>query len=241
MNPIVIDKKAILAHMLKSISGAKIYLKPFRHLYIENLFPPAFYQKILAYLPPLDYFEELRHYDAIQEDGQSARWHFILNNTMLQSLPISLYQFWTLFAEITHSEILQTHLFNKFNLTHFAVPRVTLCRDLRGYTIKPHPDIYTKALTFGAYLPPNNQQEHLGTVFYSQARDFTFEKVKTLQFKCNSAFAFPVTHNSWHGVEKLSEAEIERNTLFITYYHPQYVNNENLLFTDPNIAGMNSL
>src|SRR5215475_10574364 len=51
---------------------------PFPHVYLEGLFAPEFYLRLLSNLPPTEAYRELPHRDAMQPDGRSARRKFYL-------------------------------------------------------------------------------------------------------------------------------------------------------------------
>jgi len=96
-----------------------------------------------------------------------------------------------------------------------AVP--LLYRDFPGYRIGIHPDAPSKIATMQFYLPEDETQAHLGTVFH-RTNGAGFDRVKANSFLPNSAYAFVRTENSWHSVDEIAEGEAQRNTIALTFY-----------------------
>lgn len=61
---------------------------------MKNLFPPAYDRRLLDHLPKSRRYRELRHRDAIREDGHSARRKFYLYPEHLMLLPAARRAFW---------------------------------------------------------------------------------------------------------------------------------------------------
>jgi hypothetical protein len=230
-----VEKTSVINQILTNLDACTTLDAPFQHICFQNLLPENMYQELLNNLPPTSEYEELRHYDALLENGFTTRHQFFLQKENIEKLPEKLIPLMTQIAEIFHSEEIKTALFKKFlQKTPDAIPQVILYRDLVGYKIKPHPDIYQKALTFQIYLPENNDHSHLGTVFYEK-HDEDFKAVKQIQFSPNSGYAFKVFEDSWHGVEETKDSNFVRNSLMVIYYYSEYFIDGKLTLNDPNI------
>jgi hypothetical protein len=89
----------------------------------------------------------------------------------------------------------------------------------RRYRIGIHGDGRRKAITVQLYLPRDESQAHLGTVFHEGRSGEAAERTKRLAFRPATGYAFPVIrHESWHSVPQTSHADGERNSLMLTYY-----------------------
>ena len=92
-----------------------------------------------------------------------------------------------------------------------------LLRDLGGYKISVHTDTFRKAITTQYYLPSDDSQIHLGTSLHTGERE-EYSKFKTLDFLPNTGYAFPVSPESWHSVQKMDSSNSPRNSLMVIYY-----------------------
>ena len=68
-SPIPLDERGFIA----SIDLAALETQPCDHISLRDLFPPAFCRQLLDSVPPAQHFHQLRHRDATQPDGRSAR------------------------------------------------------------------------------------------------------------------------------------------------------------------------
>ena len=67
---------------------------PFLHLYLEDVFPPAYYRRLLDLLPETRRYRELTHRDAMQADGHSARRKLYLYREQVILLPARQRALW---------------------------------------------------------------------------------------------------------------------------------------------------
>ena len=105
-------------------------------------------------------------------------------------------------------------------LSFYPVPM--LLRDLRGYRIGIHGDAMRKAITVQLYLPRDDRQAHLGTLFHEGRDGEAAQRTRALAFRPATGYAFPVMrHQSWHSVAQTTDADGERNSLMLTYYVQQ--------------------
>lgn len=203
---------------------------PFLHLYLEDVFPPAYYRRMLDLLPETRRYRELTHRDAMQADGHSARRKFYLYPEQVRLLPPEQRAVWGELSRVLRSRALQEAFKSKFRvalerrfgrpvdrLSFYPVPM--LLRDLGGYRIGIHGDSLGKAITVQLYLPRDERQAHLGTILHEGRDGAAAGRVKKLAFRPASGYAFPVVyHESWHSVAQTSDSDGERNSLMLTYY-----------------------
>ena len=206
---------------------------PIEHVYLENLFPPAEYRRLLDHLPEIRRYRELTHREAMQPGGRSARRKFYLLPEHIMWLPREQRAYWNGLSRQLRSPALQEAFKSKFrvaleqrfgtsidNLSFYPVPM--LLRDLGGYRIGIHGDGLRKAITVQFYLPRDESQGHLGTVFHEGRNGEAAQRTKRLAFVPGSGYAFPVIrHKSWHSVPQTSDSDGERNSLMLTYHVQQ--------------------
>ena len=148
-------------------------------------------------------------------------------------LPDGQRAFWRKLSRVLRSRALQEAFKAKFRaaleqrfgcsidrLTFYPVPM--LLRDLRGYRIGIHGDGQRKAITVQLYLPRDESQAQLGTVFHEGRNGEAAQRTKRLPFRPATGYAFPVVrHRSWHSVPQTGDASGERNSLMLTYHVQQ--------------------
>ena len=203
---------------------------PFHHVYLDEVFAPAQYGRLLDHLPETPRYRELTHRDAMQADGHSARRKFYLFPEHIRLLPEDQRAVWMELSRVLRSRALEDAFKRKFRtaleqrfgrsierLSFYPVP--VLLRDLRGYRIGIHGDSLSKAVTVQFYLPRDDAQAHLGTTLHEGRTDEAARRTKVLAFRPATDYAFPVVyHRSWHSVAQTSDADGERNSLMLTYY-----------------------
>jgi hypothetical protein len=212
------------------VEGSVLETTPFHHIYLEGIFPSEYYQSLLDNLPATRRYRELRHRDALQADGRSARRKFYLYPEHIMLLPAGPRAFWLDLSRVLRSRALQDAFKRKFRgalerrfgrdidrLSFYPVP--ILLRDLPGYRIGIHGDSLGKAITVQFYLPRNESQAHLGTVLHEDRTGPGADRTKRLPFRPATAYAFPVVyHASWHSVVQTNATDGERDSLMLTYF-----------------------
>jgi len=215
------------------VESSALETTPFDHVYLEDLFPPEYYRRLLDHLPETRRYRELRHREAMQTDGHSARRKFYLFPEHIMWLPAGQRAFWRELSRVLRSRALQEAFKSKFRaalerrfgrsidrLSFYPVPM--LIRDLRGYRIGIHGDGHRKAITVQFYLPRDESQAQLGTVFHEGRNGEAAKRTKKLAFRPATGYAFPVVrHRSWHSVPQTGDASGERNSLMLTYHVQQ--------------------
>jgi hypothetical protein len=217
------------ADLVGRVESTPLETTPFDHVYLEDLFPAGYYQRLLEHLPETRRYRELRHREAMQADGHSARRKFYLLPEHIMWLPAGQRAFWRELSRVLRSRALQDALKSKFRaalearfgcsidrLSFYPVPM--LFRDLRGYRIGIHGDGRRKAITVQLYLARDDSQAGLGTVFHEGRNGEAALRTKRLPFRPATGYAFPVVrHRSWHSVPQTADGDGERNSLMVTY------------------------
>lgn len=225
-SPILLDDQSFIA----GIERAPLETQPFDHICLRDLFPQAFYRQLLDNIPAATHFHELRHRDALRADGSSTRLRFYLYPEQLWFLPAAVRARWAPLARLLSSQALEDAFKRKFRralearfgcdidrLSFYPVPIIV--RDLPGYRIGIHADVLKKAITVQFYMPRDESQKHIGTIFHEGSDGDAALRTRKMQFLPASGYAFPVQQEaSWHSAETASEAEGERLSIMLTYY-----------------------
>ncbi len=216
--------------LVGGVERSTLETAPFTHSYIEHVFPAEYYQRLLDLLPATHRYHELRHRDAMQADGHSARRKFYLFPEHIRRLPDEQRSLWLDLSRALRSRALQDAFKRQFRavlerrfgrsidrLSFYPVP--ILLRDFPGYRIGVHGDSLSKAITVQFYLPRDESQAHLGTVLHEDRSGPGALRTRRLPFRPATGYAFPVVyHESWHSVVQTGPADGERNSIMLTYY-----------------------
>ena len=217
-------------HLSECIRDTPLCTSPYGHLELVSPFDPALYPEILENLPSTELYRDLRHHDAMLPDGRSARLKFDLLPANINRLSGSQKTFWHEIARQMKSSPVNSAYKQKFaetlqSVTGRPIEKIkincfpVLFRDIAGYKITIHPDSHRKAITTQYYLPADESQTHLGTLFHEQLPDGSFNEGKLRPFAPNSGYAFGVTPDSWHSVRQMDSEDKPRNTLMNIYYY----------------------
>lgn len=213
-----------------AVRRAELRRQPFDHIYMEEVLAPGTYAALLAAMPEKRFYHDLRHRDAVREDGSSTRLRMYLYPELLWRLPAELRRVWLPIARTLCSSELETAFKNKFRSALEArfgkpaerigmYPIPILLRDQPGYRISVHSDVPTKAITVQFYLPADESQRHIGTIFHESDQGAGAKKTTQMPFLPSSGYAFPVTQTkSWHSAAETTERDGERVTMMVTYY-----------------------
>jgi len=218
------------ADLVGRVASTPLQTAPFDHIYLEDLFPADYYRRMLEHLPETRRYRELTHREAMQANGHSARRKFYLLPEHIMWLPDGQRAFWRELSRALRSRALQDAFKSKFRaalearfgcsvdrLSFYPVPM--LLRDLGGYRIGIHGDSQRKAITVQLYLPRDESQAALGTVFHEGRNGPAALRTKRLPFRPATGYAFPVVrHQSWHSVPQTPDSVGERNSLMLTYH-----------------------
>lgn len=234
-------EQKIIRHVAEAVEAAQVEYEPYCHYYIENIFPPNIYARMIDGLPDPGFYKPLNLKEWSRPNGESTRDRLFLSAEGLSDLPEKTRDFWQTIARALTSESLKRVIFTRLakdialrfgcseteapDIT--AYPRAVLMRDTEGYRIKPHPDGTNRIVTMLYYLPSDRSQEDLGTSVYVRQpwikRVFgkTFKEVARFPFRPNSSCAFVVNRlpgkTSWHGRELVGADAGVRNLILCQY------------------------
>jgi hypothetical protein len=221
---------APMAHLIGRLQTAEIVSEPYPHYYLENVFPADYYQTLREHLPSSSVYKNLFEVTDYKLEHFRHRDQRDLHTAWTSSLPASLKTFWDSFNEWFLGPELAQAVLESFGPylqpNSGAWPEVSvesqLIRHRAGYFLGPHSDLYTKLVVLLIYLAPDDRAAHLGTSLYRpkdptfscpNSRHYSFEdfiRVETAPYKPNSLLAFLRSDVSFHGVEPLSEADVNK-------------------------------
>ena len=221
---------SIETEFVDAVNRSELRHKPFDHIYLEGLFDPESYAALLAAMPDRRFYHDLRHRDALRPDGSSTRLRMYLYPELVKRLPARQRKVWLPVAEALCSKGLENAFKNKFRTVlekRFGKPAEKigvypipiLLRDQPGYKISVHSDVPTKAITVQFYLPKDDSQRGIGTIFHESDKGAKAKKTTQMQFLPATGYAFPVSlTESWHSAAPTTEEDGERVTMMVTYY-----------------------
>ena len=218
-------------HFVGRLRSAKVEPDPFPHYVLEQVFPDDYYRELLRNLPASEVYENLYEVTDLKLDHFRHRDQRDMDPGWTDRLPLPPEQksFWDSFNQWFLSEELAQAVMKSFGRESWPELSVEsqFIRHRAGYFLGPHSDLYTKLVVLLLYLAPDDGArargaEHLGTSLYrprqagfscpdSKHYPFTdFIRVKTAPYRPNSLLAFVRSDISFHGLEPLSEGDVER-------------------------------
>jgi hypothetical protein len=216
--------------LVAAVDRSKLKKKPFDHIYMEDVLDPSTYQALLAAMPDRRFYHDLVHRDAMRMDGSSTRLRMYLYPELLRKLPKDERRAWMPVAKALCSREVELAFKRKFRRAleeRFGKPAEKigmypipiLLRDQPGYRIGIHSDVKKKAITVQFYLPSDESQRHIGTIFHESDEGPGAERTTQMPFMPSSGYAFPVSlTKSWHSAATTSAKDGERVSMMVTYY-----------------------
>lgn len=206
----------VLGHLAYKIINAPVKTFPFPHIYVEEVFPDAYYWEMVNNLPPDgDYTTGASNYKGRRfADPAKVDYFDELRSPDWQHIAVFPFRHWI----------------NK-RFPNVFEPRtdLRLVRDTKNYSIGPHTDAPWKVLSYLFYLPVNSILHPYGTSIYlpkdpnfrciggPHHKFEDFEQIYTAPFRPNSLFAFFKTDYSFHGVEPIP-VQCQRDVLLWNLY-----------------------
>jgi hypothetical protein len=210
-------------HFIRRLSGAKVETDPFPHYFLEGVFPDDYYRDMLRHLPASDVYDNLYEVTDLKLNHFRHRDQRNMDRGWTDQLPSEQRIFWDAFNQWFLSDELSQAVLASFPRASWPAVSVEsqFIRHRAGYFLGPHSDLYTKLVVLLLYLAPDDSAEHLGTSLYRpkqagftcpDSKHYPFEefvKVKTAPYRPNSLLAFMRSDISFHGLEPLSEPDVD--------------------------------
>ena len=210
---------------------------PYEHVYVENVFPAGFYSQLRLNWPDSSTLTSLSETGRVPKGKYKERFVLPLDAAGIGKLGIERRAFWSQFAAWFLSDHFLTAMIERFeqpvknrlgdvffNHYTFGVDSLVV-RDRTNFSIGPHTDAPHRLLSMLFYCPDDSSMRHLGTSIYvPREQGYTcnggphyphrlFQQVQTMEYVPNSLFAFAKSDHSFHGVEPISDEDVQRDIL----------------------------
>lgn len=225
------DVRNVIDGVVANIEAARAVETPFFHLEFDRVFPDEVYAVMVERMPSSADYRPLpgRNKGNIREDGSSTRVKIDLFPEYTRHLPPDKRAVWDLVGRALCSSEVQAALMRRLapglrrrfgegfaDIGMYPIPVLT--RDIPGYRITPHTDTQWKGITVQFYLPRDDANTHIGTIFHDRLPDGSLPKATQMKFARNSGYAFAVGDNTWHSADPVG-AEVEtRDSILLTYF-----------------------
>jgi hypothetical protein len=193
----------IIASVLASIKGRKVFEAPYRHWLIDDVFPKAVADE-LADLP----------FSAPSLEGVSGKRE--LHNDQRSYFDAEAMARFPVMRKV--AEALQSKEVTQAIAKDLGAPiddtflRLEYAVDTDGFWLQPHTDLGVKKFTCLIYLSEGPGHEDLGTdIFESETKHFGRSP-----FKRNTAMIFVPSDKTWHGF-KQRPIHGERKSVILNY------------------------
>lgn len=209
---------------------------PYAHIYVDNVFPEDFYSQLRINWPSSSSLVCLGDTGRVPKGAYPERFILPFSQTEVQKLDEKRSEFWLEFGNWFLDQRFMNAVIEKFEpsvrarfgetmFNNYYGSESLVVRDLTNYSIGPHTDSPHRLLSMLFYCPDDDSRSHLGTSIYvPNDPDFRcaggphyphhrFRKVKTMDYRRNSLFAFIKNDYSFHGVEPIGEQPVGRDVL----------------------------
>lgn len=221
----------LISDVVTNVEAARAAETPFFHLEFDRVFPDDVYAAMIAQMPSSADYRPLpgRNKGNIRADGTSTRVKIDLFPEYTRHLPAEKRDVWDLVGRALCSAEVQAAFMRRLAPglvwrfgDHFAeigmYPIPVLTRDIPGYRITPHTDTRWKGITVQLYLPADDKNTHIGTIFHDRLPDGSLPKTKQMKFARNSGYAFAVGDNTWHSADPVGDEVVTRDSILLTYF-----------------------
>ncbi len=233
------EGRRVLNHVLERVQQAALQTDPFPYSVVDNVFPDDYYRKMLAHFPNEESLRPIGETGRVTKDAYKERLTVLFTDDEFARMTPAQQAFWRDFASWMYSDQFLSAFIAKFHahleprLANILSDKPTL--ELRGdallvndktnYAIGPHTDAPHRLVTFLFYLPADASMRELGTSTYRHKDPAfkcwegyhypfdDFKRVSTIEFLPNRLFAFPKTGVTFHGVEPIKRANVNRPLL----------------------------
>lgn len=217
--------------IVQSVEAARAVDKPFFHLEFEHVFPDDIYAQILTLMPRTSDYRPMHGRSKGHDlaDGTHTRVKIDLFPEYIRNLPIEKRALWDLVGRaLTSNKVRQAFirrlapgLSKRFGADFAKVgmyPIPILTRDIPGYLITPHTDTHWKGVTVQFYLPADDANTDIGTIFHEKVTDGSLVKKTQIRFAPNAGYAFAVGDDTWHSADPVHNRVKTRDSILLTYF-----------------------
>jgi hypothetical protein len=226
------SKDNLIDFVVESVRNAREGTVPFFHLEFDRVFPPDFYWEMLRTMPgDKDYrpMSGKSKMGSSRPDGKPTRTKIDLFPEYIRHLPSEKLAVWNLVGLVLRSNKVKEAIVQKLGpglakrfgegfrrVGMYPVPILT--RDIPGYRVFKHTDSLWKGITVQLYLPADDLNKNIGTIFHERRPDGTKPKVTQMSFVPNSGYAFAVANDTWHSADPVGPEVKTRDSILLTYF-----------------------
>jgi len=220
--------------IVQSIEAARAVETPFFHLEFDRVFPDDVYAQILRLMPVNADYRPMhgRSKGHDLEDGTHTRVKIDLFPEYIRNLPPEKRALWDIVGRaLTSDKVRQAFVrrlapglkkrFGKDFAKVGMYPIPILTRDIPGYLITPHTDTKWKGITVQLYLPADDANTDIGTIFHERLADGSMPKKAQMRFAPNTGYAFAVGSDTWHSADPVHSRVKTRDSILLTYFVDQ--------------------
>jgi hypothetical protein len=228
--------KQLTQYIVSSVEKARESEKPFFHLEFDHIFPDDIYSQMVMRMPESADYRPMHGRSKGHDlaDGTHTRVKIDLFPEYIRHLPPEKRSLWDVVGRALTSEPVKKAFMRKlapglkkrFGDAHSKVgmyPIPVLTRDIPGYLITPHTDTRWKGMTIQLYLPRDEANTNIGTIFHEKKADGSLPKVTQMRFAPNSGYAFAVGDDTWHSADPVGPQVKTRDSILLTYFVDQGV------------------
>src|SRR6266853_5507389 len=205
---------------------------PFHHLRFERVFPDDFYAEMLEAMPVAEDYRAMSGKSKMgssRADGKPTRTKIDLFPEYTRHLPPRKRAVWDVAGRVLRSKKLEkafvqrlaSGLERRFGVNFAKVgmyPVPILTRDIPGYRVFKHTDSLWKGITVQLYLPADNSNKNIGTIFHERLPNGRKPKKAQMPFSPNTGYAFAVADNTWHSADPVGAEVKTRDSILLTYF-----------------------
>jgi hypothetical protein len=221
----------LIEHIVKAVEQAQAAESPFYHLEFDGIFSEPVYAAMLAAMPEAADYRPMsgRSRGNDLADGTHTRVKIDLFPEYIRRLPPHKKAVWDVVGSALCSRPVQQAFVRRLAPAlerrfgqGFArtglYPIPILTRDIPGYRITPHTDTRWKGITVQLYLPANDANTDIGTIFHERLPDGSMPKARQMKFAPNSGYAFAVGDDTWHSADPVHNRVKTRDSILLTYF-----------------------
>jgi hypothetical protein len=218
----------------QSVEAARAVGRPFYHLEFDRVFPDDIYAQILALKPEATDYRPMHGRSKGHDltDGTHTRVKIDLFPEYIRNLPPAKRALWDVVGRALCADKvrqafihrLAPGLSKRFGADFAKVgmyPIPILTRDIPGYLITPHTDTRWKGITVQLYLPEDDANTDIGTIFHEKLADGSLPKKTKMRFAPNTGYAFAVGDDTWHSADPVHDRVKSRDSILLTYFVDQ--------------------
>ncbi len=226
-------------YCIDKILSAPLEVEPYPYMVVDNIFPEDYYSQIQKFFPAIETAVSLSDTGRVTRGSYEQRKVTLFDEKNFSNLTDEQRDFWTGFSDWLYSEEFITKVLTRFH--PWCINRLAdiedrngeiklscdalLVHDKENYAIGPHTDAKHRLLTFLFYTPQSDADSDLGTSIY-ECKDpsFTcpggphydfenFNELKRVAFIPNRLMCFVRTGRSFHGLEKITRSDVDRQLI----------------------------